>query len=600
MEQRDLDAIIRGIAPAIKAFVSQSVAVLDERIAVLEKREPVVVKEVQQEPPSLDEFRRDFALILAESRAAIVEQRFENANLQAQAKAGIDAGLARIADAQTAIKSDGYVERAIEQATAPLLAKIAAVEAREPVIVEKMIPEQPRLDEFRHEFGAFMAECRADAAEQKSAVVEARAQLPDPAELRMAVENIALEGKAALGEVRGQFAETVTHLHERAETEIARVAVALALVKDGAPGRDGKDGKDGVDGPQGKPGEPGRDAEPITLEQITTAVLAIPETVDAAVANYLAANPPAAGLPGRDGTDGAPGRDGVDGLAGADGKSITLDDVLPVIEASIEQKMAALPVPKDGRDGTDGKDGKDADPEITKALIVNEVDRRITALPHPQDGRDGRDGKDADWQAIESRIDLVAERKFAEFPAPKDGAPGRDGADGKDGRDGADGKSIDLAEVAPLIEETIDLRVKALPVPQNGRDGADGKDGRDGASIEDAFIGRDGELILVFDKGRTKNLGVGFAEGINADALTQMVSEAAVRLYKGLWEPGQYKKGAWVTYGGSLFVAQSDTGERPTNSDDWRLALKRGRDGKDAETPKPSRPSIALPPKDED
>ena len=44
-----------------------------------------------------------------------------------------------------------------------------------------------------------------------------------------------------------------------------------------------------------------------------------------------------------------------------------------------------------------------------------------------------------------------------------------------------------------------------------------------------------------------------------------------------------YEKGDAVTHGGSYWIAKRDTSETPGKSDDWRLAVKRGRDGKDAE-----------------
>jgi hypothetical protein len=43
-----------------------------------------------------------------------------------------------------------------------------------------------------------------------------------------------------------------------------------------------------------------------------------------------------------------------------------------------------------------------------------------------------------------------------------------------------------------------------------------------------------------------------------------------------------YRKGDGVTWGGSFWIAQKDAPEgRPGLSDDWRLAVKKGRDGRD-------------------
>lgn len=50
-------------------------------------------------------------------------------------------------------------------------------------------------------------------------------------------------------------------------------------------------------------------------------------------------------------------------------------------------------------------------------------------------------------------------------------------------------------------------------------------------------------------------------------------------------DAGQYKAGTTyhqgdgVTHGGSYWIAQSDTDSKPGESPDWRLAVKKGRDG---------------------
>lgn len=79
-----------------------------------------------------------------------------------------------------------------------------------------------------------------------------------------------------------------------------------------------------------------------------------------------------------------------------------------------------------------------------------------------------------------------------------------------------------------------------------------------------------------------------------AEAIAQGVAPLAARLdeveargleYRGQYERGQtYRRGAAVTYSGSLFIAMADTlsTDVPEASPAWRLACKRGRDGKDA------------------
>jgi hypothetical protein len=54
--------------------------------------------------------------------------------------------------------------------------------------------------------------------------------------------------------------------------------------------------------------------------------------------------------------------------------------------------------------------------------------------------------------------------------------------------------------------------------------------------------------------------------------------------YSGVWQQDQvYGSGNFVTDGGSLWHAKrASVGERPGVGDAWQLAVKRGRDGRDA------------------
>ena len=77
---------------------------------------------------------------------------------------------------------------------------------------------------------------------------------------------------------------------------------------------------------------------------------------------------------GEQGPQGEPGPAGMDGRDGADGKSITVDDLAPVLESKmaewaldferraqdvLQRAIDRMPTPKDGRDGRDGINGKD-------------------------------------------------------------------------------------------------------------------------------------------------------------------------------------------------------------------------------------------------
>lgn len=120
------------------------------------------------------------------------------------------------------------IKECVDRATAPLLDRIASLEARgEPVVVEKAVQTRPDLAEWRPEFDAFLAEGHAALVEQKTANAELRARLPSPDELRKAVEAVGFESRAAIGDLKGQVADLAIHLRERADADTARVAAEL-------------------------------------------------------------------------------------------------------------------------------------------------------------------------------------------------------------------------------------------------------------------------------------------------------------------------------------------------------------------------------------
>lgn len=163
-------------------------------------------------------------------------------------------------------------------------------------------------------------------------------------------------------------------------------------------------------------------------------------------------------------------------------------------------------------------------------------------------GRDGRDGAPG----------LQGER----------GEKGLDGSDGRDGRDGKDGAPGAAGERGAPGE-----RGDAGPA---GKDGAPGAAGKDGAPGRDAFALEDLEVKLLED-GRT----VEFAFGAGDTRITRSLKFAVV-LDRGVYRKGsRSEKGDGVTYGGQFYIAQRDTDAVPGESPDWRLSVKRGRDGKD-------------------
>jgi hypothetical protein len=258
-----------------------------------------------------------------------------------------------------------------------------------------------------------------------------------------------------------------------------------------------------------------------------------------------------------------------DGKDGADGKSITLEDVAPLILSEVEKAVAAIPPAKDGQNGKDAdpeliktmvadavaalppaENGKDADPAETEEMVIKHVERILAGWERPKNGIDGKDG--------------------APGADGKDGAPGQDGLDGKDGRNGLDAVKFFRDDKGHLIVVKSDGSTDDLG-EYVGKDGAPGKDGADGVGFDDMSCEvRDDGVYLVWEKG-------------------ELVKEARlpIPMDRGIYKQGQtYGAGDGVTWGGSFWIAQEQTTEKPDTGKGWRLAVKKGRDGKDADPKK--------------
>jgi integrin beta 3 len=137
---------------------------------------------------------------------------------------------------------------------------------------------------------------------------------------------------------------------------------------------------------------------------------------------------------------------------------------------------------------------------------------------------------------------LAEMRTLALTPGPE-GKPGPAGKDGERGQKGEAGRNAsDLALLQQYIDERVERTIKAA-------------------------------AITTPDGGRTLRWVLG-------DTVHEI--KTAVVIDAGVWKDGTaYVAGDAVSYGGSLFIAKSATTEKPGKSDEWRLAVKRGNDGKD-------------------
>lgn len=123
------------------------------------------------------------------------------------------------------------------------------------------------------------------------------------------------------------------------------------------------------------------------------------------------------------------------------------------------------------------------------------------------------------------------------------GLPGKDGLDGERGQKGEPGRNAtDLTLLFDRIDERIEQRFQLATVttPDGGR------------TMQWSMAGKVHEV------------------------------KTAVVLDVGVWKEGAaYVAGDAVSHGGSLFIAQTETTARPGKNDEWRLAVKRGNDGRD-------------------
>ena len=109
--------------------------------------------------------------------------------------------------------------------------------------------------------------------------------------------------------------------------------------------------------------------------------------------------------------------------------------------------------------------------------------------------------------------------------------------------------------------------VDRIPAP---KDGAPGCDGKDGFGFEDLSVVQlsDKQLQLIFLQG---------------DRRKEFTVDMPILVDCGVYKQGRtYSKGDGVTWGGSFWIAQKDqVNQRPGFGDEWRLAVKKGRDAKE-------------------
>lgn len=193
------------------------------------------------------------------------------------------------------------------------------------------------------------------------------------------------------------------------------------------------------------------------------------------------------------------------------------------------------------------------------SAVLKKVDEKLSELPEPE--------KLPDVQAmIDEAIGLIP------YPQPEKGDKGEDGKDGVSptAEDVAKALEHKFAEWALGFERKADDKLEKaidkLKQPENG------KDGRDAIELKDFDIelSEDGRTIKMYLKTDSETIE-------RSLKIPTMIDRGVYR------DSNTYEKGDAVTYAGSLFIAQSDDPKgKPETSSDWRLAVKRGRDGRES------------------
>lgn len=189
---------------------------------------------------------------------------------------------------------------------------------------------------------------------------------------------------------------------------------------------------------------------------------------------------------------------------------------------------------------------------------ISSLEKALKELPAPEKGEKG------DSITIEDVRPLIKEAIEAiEIPLPKDGK---------------DGVSPDPADVAKAMEplfakweldferrayNVLDRAVERMPKPKDGKDALEVKD-------FDIVLGDDMRTLTVSLKA--------------GEQVVQKSIKIPAIIDRGVHsDEKEYSHGDGVTYAGSFWICQKDRPQgKPSSSEDWRLAVKKGRDGKES------------------
>jgi hypothetical protein len=248
------------------------------------------------------------------------------------------------------------------------------------------------------------------------------------------------------------------------------------------------------------------------------------------------------------------------------------EDVRRMIDEAVAKAVSELPPPKDG------EDGKSVTIEDVRPLIQEEAQKSAQPLREAVEALSARVTPEALAKAAseaavgEERIAEMVGQAVAGIELPKPPAGYAKALIDRNGHlvlTRTDGATEDVGEVVgrdadmDALKAEIERMVSEIPRPSDGEDGV-GFDDMEFALAEDERT-----LVITAEKGERKR---------------EWSFRLSHILDRGVWQrdrPGGYLKGDGVTWGGSFWIATEDTSEKPDSGKGWRLAVKKGRDARE-------------------
>lgn len=264
------------------------------------------------------------------------------------------------------------------------------------------------------------------------------------------------------------------------------------------------------------------------------------------------------------------------------------DAMAPVLQRvdEVETKVASFKVPADGKDGAPGKDGKDGVDGKNGENGKDGVDGLIGKDGAP--GKDGKDGVSVDVDAIERAVNERVEKRLAEIEQPRDG---RDGQPGQRGERGRDALQIDIL---PDINPEKSYPRGTFATHRGGLWRS--KSTTDGMQGWECIVEGMHEVTLKQDESDPRLLTVAISKSGGESIAGRYFIPTVID--KGVFreeDAETYVKGDGLTFGGSWYITQKDKPQgKPGQSNDFRLAAKHGRDGKDGRAPRDPNATVKL------